>query len=223
MPRGDLPGWHQVLADDFGGHRIYSAHWSLYTGPDHANPNTHWRKQNAVVGGGSVDLAAYYDAASHEWTSAGMTSSNAVVQTYGMYLIRARSDRAAGIPFVALLWPTTGWPPEIDFMEDPTGNRASLTSTLHYGSTNAMIHRATAVDMSAWHTYGVIWTPGLLKYTLDGKVWAQVRSSAVPSRPMVLDIQSEIGDCSAPGACRVAGQSVARSQIDWAVIYSYRP
>ena len=98
-----------------------------------------------------------------------------------------------GIP-IALLWPTVGWPPEVDFYEDsPTNNtRPAEAATLHYSAANTRIQkRLTGVDFTQWHTLGVEWTPAQLVYTIDGQTWATVTGTGVPSVPMKLDLQTQ--------------------------------
>ena len=53
----------------------------------------------------------------------------------------------------------------------------------------------TKVDLTQWHTLGVVWTPGRLVYTIDGRNWATVANANVPSTPMVLDIQTQAWAC----------------------------
>jgi beta-glucanase (GH16 family) len=124
--------------------------------------------------------------------------SNALglVQSYGRHTVRQRVGRGFGVSAVALLWPhDDGWPPEIDFAEDDgvRPGRDAMDATLHYGPDNAQIGRTVHADFTRWHVMGVEWTR--LVYTLDGRPWAAVRSSGVPSRPMELDLQASTGTC----------------------------
>jgi beta-glucanase (GH16 family) len=118
------------------------------------------------------------------------------VQTYGYYQIRLRVDAGAGVSASALLWPKVGWPPEVDLFEDgSTGDtRTTITANLHYAPGDQRIHAGRqGVDFTTWHTVGVEWTPGELRYLLDGTVWATMTGAAVPSQPMALDLQTEYG------------------------------
>jgi hypothetical protein len=72
--------------------------------------------------------------------------------------------------------------------------------------------------MTQWHTWGVIWTPKSITYTVDGKIWgSDTNAAAIPSLPMTLDLQQQTW-CSSGWACPTAPQSM---QIDWAAQYSY--
>ena len=133
-----------------------------------------------------------------------------------------RIDKGAGISTILLLWPSNGgWPPEIDFSEDGGGNRSGSTATLHYGANNSQTQYSVTADFTQWHTMGVEWTAGQLKYTLDGTVWATVASPNVPSVPMELDAQAQAGTCGdqwapCPDATTPAHVNM---QIDWVAAY----
>src|SRR5438477_12063734 len=99
---------------------------------------------------------------------------------------------------VVLLWPVSNeWPPEVDFAENggESRTRNAVSATLHYGSANRQIQRTLHADFTRWHVLGVDWTPGTLVYTIDGHPWARVRSDAVPSQPMELDLQAQTNTC----------------------------
>ena len=71
--------------------------------------------------------------------------------------------------------------------------------------------------MTQWHTWGVIWTPTSVIYTLDGRVWGTFSvPSEVPHVPMTLHLQQQTW-CSSNYACPTGPQS---SQIDWVAEYS---
>ena len=138
---------------------------------------------------------------------------------------RPRADtalRGEGVASVLLLWPSDGsWPPEIDFGEDGGGDRSQSTATLHYGSNDSQQAQSVSADFSQWHTMGVEWTPGLLKFTLDGAVWATMNSSNVPSIPMELDAQAQAGTCGDPwDPCPDATTPAhVNMQVDWVAAY----
>jgi beta-glucanase (GH16 family) len=146
------------------------------------------------------------------------------VQTYGKYLVRFRFDSGAGVAHVLLLWPASeSWPPEIDFSEDNGRDRQTDYGTLHYGANNTQIQNALSVDLTQWHTLGVEWTPGQLVYTVDGRVWARTANAAVPSVPMVLDMQTQAWACgtnSWEGCVNSTTPAQVNMYVDWAVAYS---
>lgn len=227
-PSGNLPGWRQVFVENFDG-PLRAQRWGRYSGQPGGDPGGYWAPSHAVVSNGALRLESYRDPRyGDRWVSGGVSSAPALRQTYGKYVVRFRIDGGKGIAGVLLLWPSgNGWPPEIDFAEDggAGAGRDTMTATLHYGAQNATIQRTVSADFTRWHTMGVEWTPGTLTYTLDGKPWASVHSSHVPSQPMELDLQTQTGTCGDPSApCPDASTpSHVTMDVDWVVAYAYRP
>ena len=223
MPTGDIPGWHPVFSDDFTGTALGPG-WGAYSGQPGGDPGGWWDPSHVVVHDGMLDLQTYQDA-SGRWVSGGVSSASALQQRYGKYLVRVRADKAVGVSAIALLWPSdNSWPPEIDFFEDGGGNRSKTTATLHCGgnANDACQVQADAfADFSQWHTIGVEWSPGLLTYTLDGKVWATM-TSGVPAIPMEMDLQTQAGTCGdAYAPCPDASTPAhVNMQVDWVVAYA---
>jgi beta-glucanase (GH16 family) len=225
MPTGDIPGWHQVFADDFTGSALDSSKWRLYWGQPGGDPGGWFDPAHVSVSGGQMVLAGYRDPADGgKWATAGVSSSPGLVQTYGKYLVRFRFDSGVGIAHAILLWPgDNSWPPEIDFSEDNGANRQTTYATLHYGANNTQVQRKVAVDLTQWHTLGVEWTPGRLVYTLDGKPWSTVTGPQVPAVPMTLDIQTQAWACGTstweqcPNATTPAHVNL---YVDWVVAYA---
>jgi hypothetical protein len=237
MPVGNLPGWTQVVADDFNGSSL-SAYWDpAINSPDpgHGANFGDWLPSHAVVAGGMLQLKEYRDPASHDpnpasqdWTGAGVKMK--LLQTYGMYLVRMRCAAGAGVSCVALLYPPHSNPPEIDFFEDWSRNNARTTmyASALYGSPQRDISRVlSGVDMTQWHTYGVIWTPASITYTVDGRVWQSIPNpDSNPSdptslaNPMNLHLQTEIDD---GGVNATFPNTVTPSEVDmdvdWVAVY----
>jgi beta-glucanase (GH16 family) len=181
-----------------------------------------------VVERGLLNLQTYRDPRfGGRWVSGGVSSAPALKQTYGKYELRFRMDRGRGVAVVLLLWPSGNtWPPEIDFAEDggTSNSRREMSATLHYGASNSAIQRTVHADFTHWHVMGVEWTPGKLVYTLDGRRWASVRGTQVPSEPMELDMQTQAGTCSdryAPCPDSSTPSKVSL-QVDWVVAYARR-
>jgi len=212
-----------AFSDDFSGTSLNGNAWGAYNGQPGGDPGGWWDPSHVVVHDGMLDLQTYQDPAfGNRWVSGGVSSAYALKQTYGKYLVRFRADKGAGISTILLLWPSNGgWPPEIDFSEDGVCNRNGSTATLHYGANNSQTQYSVTADFTQWHTMGVEWTAGQLKYTLDGAVWATVNSPNVPSIPMELDAQAQAGTCGdqwapCPDATTPAHVNM---QIDWVAAY----
>ena len=135
--------------------------------------------------------------------------------TYGAYFVRSRVT-GPGPTIVELLWPTVGWPPEIDFSETD-GTTQSVSATDVWASNGGQQQSHLDVDMTQWHTWGVVWTPTSILYTVDGNVWGQFdTASEISHQPMTLNLQQQTW-CSTNYACPTAAQS---AQIDWIAEYS---
>ncbi len=228
MPVGDPPGWHQVFADDFSGLALNTNLWRTYSGQPGGDLGGWWDPSHVAVSNGMLVLGGSQDpAVGGRWTTAGVSSSPGLVQTYGKYLVRFRFDRGAGIAHVILLWPAdNSWPPEVDFSEDNGSGDQTDYATLHHGADNSQIQQSLSVDLTRWHTLGVEWTPGKLVYTIDGQNWSTVTSTAVPSVPMVLDIQTQAWACGTSTweqCVSAATPSQVNLYVDWAVAYAPVP
>lgn len=226
--RGSLPGWHLIFADDFSD-GLRPSKWGAYSGQPGGDPGGWWDPSHAVVRRGILELDTYRDRRfGARWVSGGVSSSHALKQTYGKYLVRFRMDGGKGVAGVLLLWPVREtWPPEVDFAESggTSSARDGIAATLHHGRQNDEVQRNVRANFTRWHTVGVEWTPGKLVYTLDGRGWASVRSSGVPREPMEMDIQAQAGTCGdrhSPCPDSTTPSPVTL-QVDWVAAYAYRP
>lgn len=210
-----------MFADNFQGSSLNTRLWGAYSGEPGGDPSAWWDPSHVTVSGGVLHLTtswgSFGSTGKQGWVSGGIGSL--FDQTYGTYEVRMRSDAGAGISVIALLWPTVGWPPEIDFFEDaPADNaRDHNAATLHYGPSNNTIQRSVSgIDFTHWHTVGVEWSPGRLVYTIDGTPWATVNSAHVPNVPMSLDIQTQYigGVLSAPTPAS------SSTEVAWVVEYA---
>jgi outer membrane protein OmpA-like peptidoglycan-associated protein len=216
-----MPGYRESYVTDFNGSTV-PAGWDVYTGEPGGDPGAQWGASHVVVSGGMLQLSTWQDPAyGGEWVAGGLCQCGISANTYGAYFVRSRMT-GPGPTQVELLWPTSGWPPEIDFDETFGGDTFSMV-TLHWSSTNQQIHNSVNANMEQWHTWGVIWTPTSVTYTLDGQVWSQVDVAAdVPHQPMTLDIQQQTWcdvapNSNSPSTCPTTPQS---TQVDWVAEYT---
>lgn len=208
-----LAGYQQTYVSDFTGSRLPSG-WGTYSGSPGGDPGTHWRSSQVVVSQGVLQLNAEFDTSLKEWITGG-TSQNDVRNIYGAYFVRSRIS-APGATIVELLWPTEAtWPPEIDFNET-YGPTDQSTATVHFTTANGIDQRTIVIDTTQWHTWGVIWTPKSITYTVDGNVWGTLTvANEIPSTAMHLAIQQQTW-CSKGFACPTAPVS---DIIDWVAEY----
>jgi Glycosyl hydrolases family 16 len=209
-----LPGYRQTYVSDFGGSAL-PAGWSAYEGTPSSDPGGYWSVSHTVVAGGLLQENAFRDPIfQNNWVTGGVCQCGSP-RTYGAYFVRSRMT-GPGPTQVELLWPTSGWPPEIDFNET-YGAATSSMATVHFNPTNSQIHRTVHIDMTQWHTWGLVWSPKSLVYIVDGRVWGSVSDPAViPNQLMTLDIQQQTF-CASGWACPTSPQSL---QVDWVAEYS---
>jgi beta-glucanase (GH16 family) len=166
-----------------------------------------------------LSLNTFQDPAyGNEWVTGGVCDCG-VAPTYGAFFVRSR-DTGAGPTSVELLWPQSNdWPPEVDFNET-LGLATATTATIHWGPNNTQYHSSYNVNMTQWHTWGVVWTPTSITYTVDGTVWASVTSASaqIPNVPMHLALQQQTWCGASPvWACPTTPVSM---QINWVAIYT---
>ena len=210
----DLPGYVRKYVTDFTGTSLPDG-WSSFAGMASGDAGSQWDTGHVVVANGLLSLNSWQDPAyNNEWVNGGLCQC-ALARTYGAYFVRSRVT-GPGPTIVELLWPTVGWPPEIDFNET-NGVVTGTSATTIWGSAPNQYQVQLNVDMTRWHTWGVIWTPTSVIYTLDGRAWGTFSvPSEVPHVPMTLHLQQQTW-CSSNFACPSSPQS---SQIDWVAEYS---
>ena len=211
-----LSGYTQSYVTDFDGSSLPSG-WDPFSGNPGGDPGGQWATSHVTVSGGMLNLNTWKDPAyGDEWVTGGLSQSG-VANTYGAYFVRSRVT-GPGPSQVELLWPATNeWPPEIDFNET-SGIVNATTATLHWSSANRQDQRALSdIDMTQWHTWGVIWTPTSVTYTVDGREWGSVHvASEISDVPMTLDLTQQTW-CSSFWACPTAPQTM---EVDWVAEYT---
>lgn len=233
-PSGQLPptessaGWDLRFTDDFDRCELGSD-WSAYAGQPGGNPNSRWDESMVRMSYGVLELRSQQT--DGQWITGGV-SNYPITQQYGKWLVRMRADKSADISYHMLLWPQDEiWPPEIDFAESVSGDRSEMSAFLHWVDAEggqAKTNAETTGDFSQWHTVGVEWGPGIIRYTLDGNVWAEAHSETmVPNVPMWLALQAEAGACErrvdwGMTPCTGVGDLHPQAptvEIDWVAVY----
>jgi Glycosyl hydrolases family 16 len=210
-----LAGYTRTYVDDFGGSAVPSG-WNVFYGKPTGDRGGQFGLAHVVVSASMLQLNTWRDPAyQNRWVSGGLCQCG-LVHTYGAYFIRSR-DTGAGPNEVQLLWPANSlWPPEIDFNE--SGGSNFVTSwTVHYSLANHISQERIRIDMRQWHTWGIIWTPNSLTFTVDGNVWGTITDpSQIPATPMRLDLEQR-AECAIHQQCPAAPVSM---QVDWVAEYS---
>jgi beta-glucanase (GH16 family) len=216
-----VAGGQLTYSTDFPGTSLPSG-WYPYDGQPGGDSYGNWDSSDVTVSGGAMHLLATPSAQ-------GGVQFYGNPQTYGTYLVRMKGDDEPGLSInnLAILWPAQQgtWPPEVDFYQDLGGSRQSFSASLHPGPDGnggcCVIASPTQDnDGTAWHTYGVQWTPSTITYTIDGRTWASVSSGSLssgtqwPDIPMNLTLQSQNQDSAQPGG------TIETMTVAWVAEYS---
>ena len=209
-----MPGYTMTFSTVFPGDRLPTG-WVRYRGQPVGDPGAEFATSHVVVGGGLLRINTWRDPAYQgRWVTGGGCQC-ATPHTYGAYFVRSRVT-GGGASSIQLLWPASNtWPPEIDFNENE-GQLNSSTSTVHFGPTNQVDQRKLFINMTKWHTWGVIWTSQSIKYIVDGVVWGSVNDvGEIPNIPMRFDLQQQTW-CQRGRLCPTAPVSMI---VSWVAEY----
>jgi len=210
----DIPGYQLRNVTNFDSGTL-PANWFIFSGMASGDAGSQWATNHVTVSNRMLQLNNYEDPNfNNDWVSGGICQCNRSY-TYGAFFVRSRMT-GPGPTQVEMLWPVSGWPPEIDFNET-YGGTSSSQATLHYSSDNRAVHRNISIDMTKWHTWGIVWTPVSIQYTVDGRVWGSIDDPAIiPHQPMSLHFQQQTW-CGSNYACPTAPQS---TEINWVASYT---
>ena len=229
MPRGDIAGWHQVFAEDFATPvalgafpgNLYQRKWGVYVGRhDTSGRGVYDPSRVLSVSNGVLNIYLHTENGIHLVAAPYPLlpgRGNLRGMSYGRYSIRFRADPVAGYKTAWLLWPdSNNWPAdgEIDW---PEGNLSGIMNAfMHYANpAGGQAAFPTRFTYQAWHTATTEWSPGNVRFLLDGQVMG-VSTTQIPSNPMHLVLQTET-QIGGPAPSDTAAGYV---QVDWVVIYS---
>ncbi len=211
-----LPGYTRTFMDDFT-KQLSSSQWFYFRGVPEGDPSGRFDPYHVSVTHGVLKIGTWRDPRfGDKWVSGG-AGLYGEPSLYGAYFIRSRETRP-GPDTTELLWPQNNqWPPEIDIDE---GGESPATQSwfVHYDNAQDQVFGTTTIDILHWHTWGVIWTPTSITFTVDGREWGEVTSqNEIPDIPMTLDLQSQ-------SWCGISGEACPTKSsvllVDWVTAYS---
>jgi Glycosyl hydrolases family 16 len=221
MPVGNLPGWRQTFHEDFTGK--FDKNWYVYDGQPGGDPGGWFSQDHVSQTDGMLVISGSKENTPNGRLYATGGVGSTFSQTYGRFMVRFRADAGFGVAYTLQLWPNDdSWPPEVDFAEDNGRGRTMTSATQHYGSADTHVHAETHGDFSQWHVAEVVWQPGKLTYLIDGKKWATMANSHVPTVPMRLALQTQAWPCgrsweSCPNSTT---PETVKFYVDWVVAYA---
>lgn len=211
VPRGDLPHWRQIIAQDFSTpvalgrfDKVYSG-WAGY---DRNRDSSRGHRPLATQGlwnsktTSSVKNGVFHCDLHTEGTTPQVCALTPTVTgrwwegaMYGRYSVRFKADSTPDYKIAWLIWPSSNiWAQgELDFPEGYlNGTITAAAHALGDDPAPTPFFRDTGVRMQAWHTATTEWTPGRVTYILDGKrVGTTTDPAVVPTHPMRWALQAE--------------------------------
>lgn len=219
-PPAAPPGWRTLWTDDFTETVLDARRWFVYSGAPSEGRGAWWLPRHVQQGGGVLELTgAGEPSRAGQLVTGGLNSSAGQSYAYGRYLVRMRVDPASAMAYAVLLVsPSAHGGSYVVVASDSGGDRRVVRAGLRTRSLSGApfeVDRSTRTDLTRWHTVGVEWAPGVLRFSLDGRSWSSIRSALVPTTPLALALQSQ-AVCAHPvnGSC-LAGGARARMQVDW--------
>ena len=237
-----------VWSDEFNGPTgtpANPANWSADTTGSCGDGTLSTDQQNpanaALDGSGGLAISAYQlgVSAGASYSSAQLDSNHLFSFSYGELEARIRLPVGSGLcsgfwmvgdSSVAGCFPGCG---EIDVMEAISPLPDTIFATLHgpiSGSSNTQQWETSVTSATpfagAYHTYGLIWQPGRLVWTLDGVPYATAARSALPpsaqwvfdGHPFHVLLSLAVGGW--PGAPAAAAPFPATMRVDWVRLFT---
>jgi beta-glucanase (GH16 family) len=179
-PPGGTTGWSQSFEDNFDSFDdskwIKTFTWGDGTIND--GSVSYYSPNNLSVSNGNLTLKADSNSeGGRAYTGAIAQTFGKFYQTYGYFEARVKVPSGAGIaPFFSLSPEDTSWLPEVNIFEIPGAvgkNATTVWMTNHYvdGSGTSFVqgtwNAGTGLDQD-YHTYGLLWQPGMLAWYVDG-------------------------------------------------------
>lgn len=210
-----MPGYGRMYVNDFT--QGLNNQWFYFSGVPGGDPSGRFDRLHVAVAKGMLKIGTWRDPRfKNNWVSGGVSLSKDPFE-YGAVFVRSR-ETVPGPDTVELLWPQNNqWPPEIDF--DEAGDIPNQEMWFdHYTNSSDVSFGRKTIDITHWHTWGVIWTPTSVTYTVDGYEWGQVTAAnEIPHLPMTLDLQTQ-------SWCGISGEPCPYAdsvfQIDWVEVYT---
>jgi beta-glucanase (GH16 family) len=248
---GTKQGWRLVWSDEFNGRNgsgIDPSKWTAQTGSEGLGNREleiyTARRANLRVENGDLVIEARREALSDKdgvkpgYTSARLQTLGHFSQRYGRFEARMRLPLGKG------LWPafwmlgadtqTNPWPAcgEIDVMEN-IGEPQRVYGTIHgpgYSGAHGIqghddLPPGAAVN-TGFHTYAVEWAPKVMRFSVDGHVYATRTPKDLPpgtrwvyDRPFFMLLNLAVGG-SWPGNPDATTQLPQKLLVDWVRVYA---
>ena len=200
------------FTDDFNGSAgsgVDTNKWNFETGDNVNNHEREWYTSGtnnaALDGQGNLVITAKQENPGNyqcwygtcQYTSARLSTAGKFTQAYGHFETRMKLPRGQG------MWPafwmlgdnigSVGWPNsgEVDIMENVGFEPNTVHGTIHgpgYSGSNGIGAAYNGPNFSDdFHTYAVDWSPGSIKWSVDGNVYETRTTADVGGNQWVFD------------------------------------
>ncbi|HEY6738854.1 MAG TPA: glycoside hydrolase family 16 protein [Actinopolymorphaceae bacterium] len=198
--------WH----DEFSGPRLDRSKWSTVMdfpgrlGGHYHNPTygSYAVDENVVPRNGILHLITDDEPivgddppGTYDYTEGFVSSHDKFARTYGYWEICARFPAGKGLwPAFWMIPQDRSWPPEFDVAEW-FGSIEGLHQGFAYGPDYTDVTwdgRWTygPDPTTGWHRYGLLWEPGRLVFSIDGRTTKEITGDMVPAKPMYIVLNS---------------------------------
>lgn len=193
-------GWHLVWNDEFHDEKSFIK-WNPQNWPSEKNGEwQYYLPENIDVRDDLLVISSRKESyKGRSYTSGAVTTESKFEFTYGKIEIRAKLPKGRGIfPAFWLVNSDEDWLPEIDIMENIGQAPNELYYVVHWkdeaGKQKRDYTKITEdIDFSEdFHLYGLIWEPGRIIWTLDGRNVFETDKFS-PDSPLFLYINTAIG------------------------------
>jgi beta-glucanase (GH16 family) len=216
--------WTMVWNDEFDSTTLNTNKWiAVNNCGDRRNGEQQCYMASAVgVSGGSLVLTGTNQAQStFSYTSGAVKTGTKFTVAYGKIEFRAQMPSGGQGVWPALwLYPPNQWPPEIDVLE-AINSMSTIYMGYHWGT--SADHRSDGgntiiTNPTAWHTYGVEWDVGEIRWYIDGVLKNTYTGAAVTDIPMQLYINLALGG-SWPGSVGPSTVFPQTMRVDYVRVY----
>jgi Glycosyl hydrolases family 16/Bacterial Ig domain len=238
-PAGNLAGWRQIFVDNFTTNvargsfpDAVSGKWGAYPSPwrDTSNKGVYSPKDVVYIANGVLTKDIHTAGGVHKVAALTpkVPGSSSYGQLYGRYEVRMRTDPLPGYKVAWMLWPDSGTVTtgavggggngEIDYPEGDLYPTDKIWGFVHRQNATSGSDQAwfrIPVNLTGWHTYTIEWSPGLVRFLLDGAEVGRT-TERIPNTPMHWVLQTET-------SIKVATADSTRGnvQIDWVAAWAY--
>jgi beta-glucanase (GH16 family) len=218
--------WNLVWSDEFNGASLDASKWTAVTncGDKRNNEQQCYMSDDVSVSNGALVIKSEKRSKNgYSYTSGAVKTGSKFTTSYGKIEFNAMLPAGGQGLWPALwLYPTNAWPPEIDVLE-AVNNMNEIHMTYHWGTeANHQQDLGSAGISNAsgqFHTYGVEWEPGAIRWYIDGSLKRSHTGSDVTSSAMQIYMNVALGG-DWPGS---VGANTAFPQsmlVDYVRVYS---